>query len=622
MWQTMEPCNQLQEKHDKPRPILGRVTICPPVAKNAVADVAMHDNQQRSHSSLDSGHQDMVSSRCKVARSQSFSHNNSAHMLLPPDPRRFSFTSNESAVSSSSSLSDIWAGTGGGGAGQESVWSADMSLGLYTGQASASHANSPMIDLRRRGSDSECFNIRRQSGDDLVTRRDSDLFAWHEARRRSSGYVSDCSSVSPGPCSTPPSAAPSSSITAVPELTSPGMEYVPIWLKHLRLHKYTDFIMGLSYQELMQITEEKLINLNVTKGARRKILLSIDKLSERPKTLEVLNSNLETDGCDIKEVLLELETIVKSPILIEDDKTETDDDNDEVRSRHVSAPDSGAEVSEDDDGDEKSNEICQPFSGQHIVQMIMKSLRKTTSVILLSQHVDSKHVTLLTQILDICLSRSCFPQSDKQSLSSWRHKILALWGPLSNSQHPGAYKNQTKVKFGFPPQSFKSTFSKHCNPGSFWRNKAKFSPRHEHESLNVPIYAEDYKQYPTFYLQRKSAPNIHSFGNNSTYEKSVALFKKRHSFQEGASFFDNQREFLPGASSVDHFWRGAESYQHHQLSSDLSWSHLNHPEEVDNTVHASMKIFVTCEDDVDDDHDEMNDNLETLCRAVTEQALN
>ena len=46
-------------------------------------------------------------------------------------------------------------------------------------------------------------------------------------------------------------------------------------------------------------------------------------------------------------------------------------------------------------------------------------------------------VTLLTQILDICLSRSCFPQSDKQSLSSWRHKILALWGPLSNSQHPG-----------------------------------------------------------------------------------------------------------------------------------------------------------------------------------------
>ena len=130
---------------------------------------------------------------------------------------------------------------------------------------------------------------RRQSGDDLVTRRDSDLFAWHEARRRSSGvylksmilnnliseiqgYVSDCSSVSPGPCSTPPSAAPSSSITAVPEHTSPGMEYVPIWLKHLRLHKYTDFIMGLSYQELMQITEEKLINLNVTKGDRLKIL--------------------------------------------------------------------------------------------------------------------------------------------------------------------------------------------------------------------------------------------------------------------------------------------------------------------------------------------------------------
>jgi len=614
----MEPCNLLQEKHDKPRPILGRVTICPPVANNILADVAMYDNQQRSHSSLDRSQQDMVSSRCKVARSQSFSHNNTVHMLLPPDPRRFSFTSNESAVSSCSSLSDIWAGTGAG-AGQESVWSADMSLGLYTGQASSIHAHAPTVELRRRGSDSECFSIRRQTGDDMVTGRDSDLFSWHEARRRSSGYVSDCSSVSPGPCSTPPSAAPSSSITAVPEHASPGMEYIPIWLKHLRLHKYTDFIMGLTYQELMQITEEKLINFNVTKGARRKILLSIDKLSERPKTLEILNSNLDTDGCDIKEVLLELETIAKSPILIED-KTEADDANDEVRSRHVSAPDSGAEVSEDDDGDIKNNEICQPYSGQHIVQMIMKTMRKATSVILLSQQVDAKHVTLLTQILDVCLSRSCFPQSDKQSLSSWRHKILALWGPLSNSQHQGAYKNQTKVKFGFPPQSFKSTFSKQFNPGSFWRNKAKFQSRHEHESLNVPMYGEDYKQYPNFYLQRKSAPNIHSFGNNSTYDKNVALFKKRHSFQEGASFFDNQREFLPGASSVDHF---PDSYQRsHLSSSDLGWSNPNHVEEADNAVHASMKIFVTCEDDLEDDHDEMNDNLETLCRAVTEQALN
>ena len=72
----------------------------------------------------------------------------------------------------------------------------------------------------------------------------------------------------------------------------------------------------------------------------------------------------------------------------------------------------------------------------------------------------------------------------------------------------------------------------------------------------------------------------------------------------------------PLASSVDHFLnRDTSSYY-------MDWSHGSHPGGGDtgDTVQASMKIYVTCEDDTND-HDDLDDNLENLCLAVTEQAL-
>ena len=248
----------------------------------------------------------------------------------------------------------MW-GSGGG--------DTDLTMGLCTGPQ----------DLRRRGSDSDCFNLRqRQQHQDQTARRDSELFAWHEARRRSSGYVSDgsSSSVSPGVSSSQET-----------RHAAPGMEYVPAWLKHLRLHKYTEHIMGLTYQELVELTEEKLQNMNVTQGARKKLLLNIERLSERPQALAAIETTLENDDCDIKNVLADLESVIRSPIFIEDTA--------ESEASQESATDSGAEVSDDE---ETTGELSdkQQVSGQQLVQMIMKTLKKTTSVFLLSEHMDGK----------------------------------------------------------------------------------------------------------------------------------------------------------------------------------------------------------------------------------------
>ena len=235
--------------------------------------------------------------------------------------RRYSLASTGSGVSSTSSLSDIWAGAGPGGGA--SVWGGDhndVTLGLYSGAG-------PGDLLRRRGSDSDCFSAR--------TLRETELGAWHReaARRRSSGYVSDAS---PAPAPTPvPGPAP-----------SPGMEHVPQWLKHLRLHKYTECIMRLTYQDLVSLTDEQLQGMSVTKGARRKFLLSIQKLGERPQALAEMGARLETENCDMKEILGDLETIVRSPILIEDTFVP---DQPGPRGNNDSAADSGAEVSEDED---------------------------------------------------------------------------------------------------------------------------------------------------------------------------------------------------------------------------------------------------------------------------------
>ena len=327
--------------------------------------------------------------------------------------RRYSLTgSNESALSSTSSISDIWAGSQA--LENKSVWGGDpgdISLGLCV---------SPGIEplySPRRGSDSEAFGQRNQAI--AEARRDSDLVSWHENRRRSSGYVSDTCrrdstssncSVSPAP-NIPP---------VVPENVAPGMEDVHQWLKHLRLHKYSEFIMGLTYQELLQLNEEKLMATNVTKGARKKILLSIEKLSERPESLKALNGKLEIEGCDVKEILVELEGIARSPILVEDHENNAKTSS--------SATDSGAEVSDDEEKAQENIGKVAAVDGNRLCDMIMKTLKKTTSVILLSQHIDSKLVSQLTQTLDICLSRSCFNSSQKQQVISWKQKILALWG--------------------------------------------------------------------------------------------------------------------------------------------------------------------------------------------------
>ncbi|CAG0884997.1 unnamed protein product [Darwinula stevensoni] len=93
-----------------------------------------------------------------------------------------------------------------------------------------------------------------------------------------------------------------------------GMRDVPMWLKSLRLHKYLHLFAHMTYEEMMGLTEEKLESLGVTKGARHKMVLSIDRLKQRQSQVRQMEQDLISGEMSLSTVLSTLKGILETPI--------------------------------------------------------------------------------------------------------------------------------------------------------------------------------------------------------------------------------------------------------------------------------------------------------------------
>ena len=71
-------------------------------------------------------------------------------------------------------------------------------------------------------------------------------------------------------------------------LRRPAPAAVPKWLHKLRLHKYTWIFAGMTYEDLFDVTMEKLLSLGVTQGGANKLLRNIQELNDRPHRLREL----------------------------------------------------------------------------------------------------------------------------------------------------------------------------------------------------------------------------------------------------------------------------------------------------------------------------------------------
>jgi PHAT/SAM domain (Sterile alpha motif) len=93
-----------------------------------------------------------------------------------------------------------------------------------------------------------------------------------------------------------------------------GMGHIGVWLKSLRLHKYFWLFSNMSYEQMLEMTEEYLESLGVTKGARHKLVLCIQKLGERVLLLEQIEKELMDGTRPLKNGLDELTNIILTPM--------------------------------------------------------------------------------------------------------------------------------------------------------------------------------------------------------------------------------------------------------------------------------------------------------------------
>ncbi|CAI4222975.1 unnamed protein product [Auanema sp. JU1783] len=98
------------------------------------------------------------------------------------------------------------------------------------------------------------------------------------------------------------------------ESFKPGMKDVPAWLKALRLHKYTEMFQTMSYDEMLNLDDVELERRQVTQGARKKILQSIQKLKNRSIAIrEQYRSLSQNIGC-VRCAILTLRQLLLTPI--------------------------------------------------------------------------------------------------------------------------------------------------------------------------------------------------------------------------------------------------------------------------------------------------------------------
>lgn len=91
-----------------------------------------------------------------------------------------------------------------------------------------------------------------------------------------------------------------------------GMSNITPWLKSLRLHKYAFLFSHQTYEQMMETSEEHL--MNVTKGARHKLVTNIQKLKDRYTVLSQMEQDLLCGQITIAKALEELSTLVITPM--------------------------------------------------------------------------------------------------------------------------------------------------------------------------------------------------------------------------------------------------------------------------------------------------------------------
>ncbi|XP_051520947.1 protein Smaug homolog 2-like isoform X2 [Myxocyprinus asiaticus] len=224
-----------------------------------------------------------------------------------------------------------------------------------------------------------------------------------------------------------------------------GMKDVPVWLKSLRLHKYASLFSQMTYEEMMILTEQHLESHNVTKGARHKIALSIQKLRERQSILKSLEKDI-LEGGNVRNALQELQQIIITPIkayalptaaqkevepgVIPGDKAANPGEEKETE---------GFQTHNPPPCDGESSPA--PISDGDIAGQFTRVMGKVCTQLLVSRP-DEENISCYLQLIEKCLTHEAFTETQKKRLLSWKQQVLKLLRlfPRKTMMDSGVYR--------------------------------------------------------------------------------------------------------------------------------------------------------------------------------------
>ncbi|XP_023695200.1 protein Smaug homolog 2 [Paramormyrops kingsleyae] len=322
-----------------------------------------------------------------------------------------------------------------------------------------------------------------------------------------------------------------------------GMKDVPAWLKSLRLHKYAALFSQMTYEEMMILTEQHLESQNVTKGARHKIALSIQKLRERQCVLKSLEKDI-LDGGNLRSALQELQQIIITPIKAYSLPVTAQKEADPK----ATSSEKGSKSSEDKDaaaeGFQSNNppacdgeSTVAPISDGDIAGQFTRVMGKVCTQLLVSRP-DEENISCYLQLIEKCLMHEAFTDTQKKRLSSWKQQVLKLlrlfprksmldipvyrqkgWAYGSNSLPTagsvgGGLGRRGQKQFPMPPRGVTPGRLGLLNPGSI----GTASPRH---TLTSPALAGQGRQ--NLWFSNPSGSNSMPSQSRSSVQRTYSL---------------------------------------------------------------------------------------------------
>ncbi|XP_060924899.1 protein Smaug homolog 1 isoform X2 [Limanda limanda] len=201
-----------------------------------------------------------------------------------------------------------------------------------------------------------------------------------------------------------------------------GNTNVPSWLKSLRLHKYAALFSTMTYDEMMSLTEEQLEAQKVTKGARHKIVISIQKLKERQNLLRSLEKDV-LEGSNLRAPLQELHQMIMTPIKAFSGAEEAS------LQRLLLSPEGksaapGSHLTGGGSGEAESGTSV--IAEGDLPGQFTRVMGKVCTQLLVSRS-DEDNISSYLQLIDKCLLHESFTETQKKRLLSWKQQVQRLF---------------------------------------------------------------------------------------------------------------------------------------------------------------------------------------------------